>query len=137
MDRLKLVVLAAGMAIAIVVFGRVITDMIIGQPLLVSEFQSAAETLSTLALQTAFASIPMMVLAFRRDRRTWMWAVAAALTALTWAFYAWQIWRASLVNFAGGADIGLGLIMLVAPFLVLLVMNLMSMFVRKLSRQPG
>ena len=137
MDRLKLVVLAAGMAIAIVVFGRVITDMIIGQPLLVSEFQSAGETLFTLALQTAFASIPMMVLALRGDRRAWLWAVAVALTGASWAFYAWQIWRASLVDFAGGADIGLGLIMIAAPFLILLAMKLLSMTVRKFSRQSS
>lgn len=137
MDRMKLIALAAVLAIAIVVFGRIVTDMIIGHPLLASEYISTSETLFTLALQSAFAAIPMIVLAVRCDRRMWMWVVAVALTAATWAFYAWQIWRASLVKFAGGADIGLGLIMLAAPFLIFLVMRLLSGLVRRSSRELG
>ena len=61
----------------------------------------------------------MFVLALRGVRSVLMWAVAFILTAAFWAFSVWSIWRASLHNFEGGADIGMGLIMLASPFVTL------------------
>ena len=52
-----------------------------------------------------------------------MWLTAVVLTCMAWTYYVWQVWRDSLTGFAGGANMGLGLIMVASPFLILAVLK--------------
>ena len=63
-----------------------------------------------------------------------MWVGAVALTLVYWAYFNWQIWRDSLTGFADGANIGLGLIMMAAPFAILLLLKAMSLLLRAFAQ---
>jgi hypothetical protein len=49
-----------------------------------------------------------------------MWFIAAAMMLSFWTFFVWQVRQDYLANFPGGANIGLGLMMLAAPVIVCL-----------------
>ena len=59
-----------------------------------------------------------------------MWVTAVVLTVAFWIYFNWQIWQDSLIDFAGGANIGLGLVMIAAPFFILVILKLVSMISR-------
>jgi hypothetical protein len=44
-----------------------------------------------------------------------------------WTYFVVQTWRDSLTGFAGGANIGLGLIMLASPFAILALLGLIAL----------
>ncbi|MGE4324234.1 MAG: hypothetical protein AB7E60_14555 [Sphingobium sp.] len=75
----------------------------------------------------AIASIPMLMLAVSGVTRRWPWAIAILLPSLFAIFAVHQFWRDSLGDFAGGANIGLGLIMMASPFLTLGVIGCIAL----------
>jgi hypothetical protein len=77
------------------------------------------------------ASLPMIVLALAGARARRLWATAILLSLLVSAYCIYQTWLDSLTGFAGGADIGLGLIMLASPFFILLVVGIVALLGRK------
>jgi hypothetical protein len=68
-----------------------------------------------LALNVAIAAVPFVVLAHRGVRAWQTWLTGIAITAIIWGYYLHEV----LTYRGGGADIGLGLIMLVSPLAVL------------------
>jgi hypothetical protein len=81
-------------------------------------------------MQVGFTAIPFAVLTLGKDRRRAMWATATALMTALWAFFVWQIYQDSLSGFAGGANIGLGLIMISGPVLSLIVLAIVGAILR-------
>jgi hypothetical protein len=73
------------------------------------------------------ASLPLIVLALFGSRARLLWGTAILLSVLFWAYCIYQTWLDSLTGFEGGANIGLGLIMLASPFLILLVVGILSL----------
>jgi hypothetical protein len=77
------------------------------------------------------ASLPLIVLALVGSRARRLWATAILLAVLVWAYCVYQTWLDSRTGFEGGANIGLGLIMLASPFFILLVVGIVALFGRK------
>jgi hypothetical protein len=67
-------------------------------------------------LHLVITGLPMFALALLDVRRIDLWLIAVGLQSAFWCYFVWQIWQDSLTGFAGGANIGLGLIMLASPF---------------------
>jgi hypothetical protein len=104
--------------------------LVIGKEIFSFEYLTLGEVLFARGLQIAFAGLPFFVLAAKSDRRRAMWIVAFVLTCGSWTYYVWQTWRDSLTGFAGGANIGAGMIMMAAPLGILLILKGVSWALR-------
>ena len=129
--RIGLVALALLLGILIVVAGNAATALFIGAPIVGTDRFGSIDAPDVAVLHLIFTALPMVVLAVRGDERPPMWTAAVLLTSAFWGYFAWQIWRDSLTGFAGGANIGLGMIMIASPFVVLAAMKGVSMFLRR------
>jgi hypothetical protein len=84
-------------------------------------------------LHLIFAGLPFYALALVVERRPAFWIAASILTLASWSYAVWQVWKDSLTGFAGGANIGLGLVMMGAPFVIMVVLVAVSLTVRASS----
>ena len=110
-------------------FGNVATDLILGDSI-GSGTLGSIDRFDVALLHLFFTGLPFFVLAAKDDRRLAMWVTAVVLTVAFWIYFNWQIWQDSLIDFAGGANIGLGLVMIAAPFFILVILKLVSMISR-------
>ena len=117
------------LSIGIVLFGNVATDLILGDSIW-SGTLGSIDRFDVALLHLFFTGLPFFVLAAKDDRRLAMWVTAVVLTVAFWIYFNWQIWQDSLIDFAGGANIGLGLVMIAAPFFILVILKLVSMISR-------
>lgn len=69
---------------------------------------------------------PFFMLAFNGDDRRPLWVVAASIMLSFWAFFVWQTRLAYLDDFAGGANIGLGLLMMAAPIFACVMLGVIG-----------
>lgn len=69
---------------------------------------------------------PFFMLAFNGDDRRPLWVIAAAIMLSFWAFFVWQTRLAYLNDYAGGANIGLGLVMMAAPIFACVVLGIVG-----------
>ena len=122
-ERISLLILAFTLSAAIVFIAQATADLVIGDKLFAFEYRSTTDVVITFTMQILFSGLPFFVLAARSDRRPVMWLTAVVLTCIAWTYYVWQVWRDSLTGFAGGANMGLGLIMVASPFLILAVLK--------------
>ena len=64
---------------------------------------------------------------FLAEARRNLWLAAAIVTGLLWLFVIWSVWRASRHEFSGGADIGLGIMMLFVPVIASIALAVVSL----------
>jgi hypothetical protein len=129
--RLGLFVLAFVLAAAIVFVGNAATDIVLGEAVFGDDSVGSISAVDVLVLHLLATGLPFYALAAVGEARVSVWIVAAGLTIATWVYAVWQIWNDSLSNFAGGANIGLGLIMTGAPVLIAIVVVAYSMVTTK------
>lgn len=128
--RSKLLSAAIVATVAIVVVGNATIAFMLGWALVEQGSFGMIDAPDVAILHLLFTGIPMFALAVKGDARQSMWITAIGLSILSWSYFTWQIWRDSLTGFAGGANIGLGIIMLASPFAILLVLVLLSVALR-------
>ena len=135
--RLKLLGLALAISIAIVVAGNLATDLVLADPVFSDGVLGSIDALDVAILHVLITSLPMVVLALRRVEARSLWIAAVLLTTAFWIYFNWQIWQDSLTGFEGGANIGLGLIMLASPFIVTIGVGLLALVLRLSGRQAA
>lgn len=129
-----------GVALALIVGGLIMlveniaVDIVRGQTPFADGSLGFIDTPEGAAFHLAIASVPMLALALSGVTRRWPWAIAILLPSCFAAFAVCQLWRDSLTGFAGGANIGLGLIMMASPFITLGVIGGIALAVRFLPR---
>ncbi|HEY9553468.1 hypothetical protein [Allosphingosinicella sp.] len=111
--------LALLLGLSIVLVANAATDLILGKPLVADGALGSINAPDVAIIHFVAASLPMLVLGLFGPRSRTLWGAAILLTAAFWAYATFQIWQDSLTRFAGGANIGLGLIMIASPFIVL------------------
>jgi uncharacterized membrane protein len=133
-SRLGLMGLAFAAGAAIVLAGNAVTDLVLGRAPFADGTVGSIDALDVAILHLVVTLIPMIALALAGSRALVLWATTILTTVCFWAYFVWQIWQDSLTGFAGGANIGLGLIMLGSPFVVLAVVCVVALFRRALAR---
>ncbi len=131
MKRLPLFLLASGLGAFILVLGNMLNDAVLDEPLRVTIPFGFIDAVDVLVLHFMIATTPFLPLAVSGNKRRKLWLLALLLSALTYVYGAWQIWQDSLNNFAGGANIGAGLIMMTMPIVSAIIVTVIS---RKTSR---
>ena len=129
-SRLGLLGLALTLGALIVLVGNAAMDFALGRMPLADGTLGSIDALDVAVLHLVFTSMPFVVLALVGSKSRLLWTVATLLTALFSAYFVWQIWRDSLAGFAGGANIGLGLIMLASPFAILIIVGIVALILR-------
>ena len=129
--RLRLLVLALALGAALVFVGNAATDIVLGRMPLADGTLGSIDAPDVAIIHMVFTTLPMIVLALWGSRSKLLWRTAVLLTAGFSAFATWSIWHSSLSGFEGGADIGLGLIMLASPCFILLVLGVIGIFGRR------
>ena len=124
--RLKLTLLALGLAGLFVLLGNAATDWVLGQRPFEDGTIGSIDAVDVAILELVFMGLPYFTLAACAERRPIMWAIAVAFTLLLSGFDTWQVWRDSLTGFADGANIGLGIIMTAAPLVVSAILAALS-----------
>jgi hypothetical protein len=115
----KLLVLAGLITLMIILLGNVASKIAVGRHVF-DEDALGFLAPDVLGLHFIFTGAPFFYLALRGERRRAMWFIAAAMMLSFWTFFVWQVRQDYLANFPGGANIGLGLMMLAAPVIVCL-----------------
>jgi hypothetical protein len=132
-----LLALALGQTLAIVLLGNAAANWAAERPAFDRHAFGLMDAPDVAVLHLLITGLPMLVLAAIGSRRALLWAVALGFAIAAWGFAIWQIHQDFLNNFAGGADIGLGVVMLASPFvslLVLLIVGLIDLAIRRLRR---
>ena len=116
--RVRLLLLAIAATIAIVFAANALTDLVLGDRLFGDSGLGFIDAPDVAFLHLAFTGLPFLALAVLGEGRRANWLVSIGLTLVSWGYAVWQVWKDSLTGFAGGANIGLGLIMMAAPVLI-------------------
>ena len=121
--RLKLIALSLAITLLIVLVGNAGTDLVLGRAPFADGTLGSIDAPDVAVLHIVFTSLPFVLLALVGSRSRLLWSTATLLTACFWAYATFRIWSASLTGFEGGADIGLGLIMMASPFLIMIILG--------------
>lgn len=133
-SRLRGVGLALIIGCLIILVENMAADIVIGRTPFAGGSLGFIDAPDGAAFHLAIAAIPMLVLALSGVTRRWPWVLAILLPSLFAVFAVYQFWRDSLTGFAGGANIGLGLIMMASPFVTLGVIGGIALAARLLPR---
>ena len=125
-SRVRLFSLAIIITAAIVFASNAVTDLVLGDPLFGDHALGFIDAPDVAILHLIFIGLPFYALAALGEGRRAMWIVAIGLTLASWTYAVWQVWRDSLTGFAGGANIGAGLIMMAAPLLFAIILTAYS-----------
>ena len=128
----RLLVLATAITLAIILLGNMASTIAVGR----EPFGGDPRVMpgrDAFLKQGLVTGLPLLVLALCAERRRAMWVIAATIMAGFWIFFVWQLRQDYLTGFAGGANIGLGLIMVASPFVALLALAVAGFVLR---RQP-
>lgn len=136
-SRLGLIGLAFAVGPVIVLVGNAATDLMIGRVPFVNGTVGSIDAPDVAILHLAFTSIPLIVLALVGSHSPVLWATATLTTACFWTYFVWQTWQDSLTGFEGGANIGLGLLMLGSPLVVVAVVGVVALFQRAFGQNPS
>ncbi|HEX8363846.1 MAG TPA: hypothetical protein VF603_01020 [Allosphingosinicella sp.] len=120
--------MALAVSLAIVIIANAAIDVILGRIPLADGTLGSIDAPDVFVLHLLFASLPFIVLALAGSSARRLWSIALALTIASWIYVVVQIRLDSLTGFAGGANIGLGLIMLASPFVILAVVGVAALF---------
>lgn len=126
-SRLGLLGLALIVSLAIVIVFNAAIDIVLGQVPLADGTLGSIDAPDVFVLHLVFTSLPFTALALAGSSSRLLWALASGLTVCFWIYAVVQIRLDSLGGVAGGANIGLGLIMLASPFLIMLVVGLAAL----------
>ena len=126
-SRLRLVALATALTTAIVLLANIAADLALAQRPFENGHVGFIDALDVAILHFIFTGLPFFALAGCGEQRRTYWITAVSLTLVSWTYAVWQIWHDSLTGFAGGANIGLGLIMMAAPMVIAVVITAASL----------
>jgi hypothetical protein len=127
LSRLRLVALAIALTAAIVLLANIAADLAMSQRPFENGKVGFIDAPDVAILHFIFTGLPFFALAGCGEQRRTFWTTAVALTLVSWIYAIWQLWQDSLTGFAGGADIGLGLIMMAAPIVIAVVITAASL----------
>lgn|GEM_PF-948555 len=135
--RLLLIGAALGIGLVIMLAENVAADIVVGRTPFTNGRLGFIDAPDGVVLHFAIAALPMLALALIGSSRRWLWAVAIGMTTLFATFAVWQLRQDYLADFAGGANIGLGIIMMASPWITLIVMGVMALLVRIIGARSG
>lgn len=136
--RLPLIGAALAIGLLIMLAENVAADIVVGRTPFADGRLGFIDAPDLAAFHFAIAVLPMLVLALIGSRRRWLWAVAIGMTSLFATFAVWQLRQDYLTDFAGGADIGLGIIMMASPWITLAAMGCLALLAHiRRSRRPA
>lgn len=124
--RLGLLLIATALGTIIVVCGNAATEIIQGEFWFDDGALGSIDASDVAVLHLVSTSLPMIVLALIGSTNRSLWMTAVLLTVMFWCYFVYQLWRDSL-DAGGGANIGLGLLAMVSPFITLFVVMLVSL----------
>jgi len=135
--RLLLIGTALGIGLVIMLAENVAADIVVGRTPFTNGRLGFIDAPDGILFHFAIAALPMLALALIGSSRRWLWAVAIGMTALFATFAVWQLRQDYLADFAGGANIGLGIIMMASPWITLIVMGVMALLARITGARSG
>ncbi|MGJ8478841.1 hypothetical protein [Sphingobium yanoikuyae] len=135
--RLLLIGAALGIGLVIMLAENVAADIVVGRTPFTNGRLGFIDAPDGVLFHFAIAALPMLALALIGSSRRWLWAVAISMTALFATFAVWQLRQDYLADFAGGANIGLGIIMMASPWITLIVMGVMALLARIIGARSG
>lgn len=139
MIRSRLLLIGAALSIGLVVMlaENVAADIVVGRTPSTNGRLGFIDAPDGVLFHFVIAALPMLALALIGSSRRWLWAVAISMTALFATFAVWQLRQDYLADFAGGANIGLGIIMMASPWITLIVMGVMALLARITGTRSG
>ncbi|ATI82774.1 hypothetical protein [Sphingobium yanoikuyae] len=135
--RLLLIGAALGIGLVIMLAENVAADIVVGRTPFTNGRLGFIDAPDGVLFHFVIAALPMLALALIGSSRRWLWAVAISMTALFVTFAVWQLRQDYLADFAGGANIGLGIIMMASPWITLIVMGVMALLARIIGARSG
>ena len=132
-SRATLLLMAIVGGVILVVAGNLVADLVLDRIPFADGTLGFIDAPDVAVLDFVCTSLPMVVLALVGTRSRVLWLTALLLGITFWAYFIYQIWQDSLSGFAGGANIGLGLIALASPFFILVVLGLVALVGRVVS----
>ncbi|MDH2134189.1 hypothetical protein N5J77_23940, partial [Sphingobium yanoikuyae] len=135
--RLLLIGAALGIGLVIMLAENVAADIVVGRTPFTNGRLGFIDAPDGVLFHFVIAALPMLALALIGSSRRWLWAVAISMTALFATFAVWQLRQDYLADFAGGANIGLGIIMMASPWIALIVMGVMALLARITGIRSG
>lgn len=135
--RLLLIGAALGIGLVIMLAENVAADIVVGRTPFTNGRLGFIDAPDGVLFHFVIAALPMLALALIGSSRRWLWAVAISMTALFATFAVWQLRQDYLADFAGGANIGLGIIMMASPWITLIVMGVMALLARITGTRSG
>ncbi len=139
MIRRRLLLIGAALDIGLVIMlaENVAADIVVGRTPFTNGRLGFIDAPDGVLFHFVIAALPMLALALIGSSRRWLWAVAISMTALFATFAVWQLRQDYLADFAGGANIGLGIIMMASPWIRLIVMGVMALLARITGTRSG
>ena len=110
MARIWLIVIALSIGVAVVAAKKFLFSSLTGRPLV---FVSDVDSVNAILV-----AIPYLCLAFAGTKRLLPWLVGLALTLSLWCYALYSGVNYQWNSYVGGANIGLGLMMLASPFFI-------------------
>jgi len=135
--RLLLIGTALGIGLIIMLAENVAADIVVGRTPFTNGRLGFIDAPDGILFHFVIAALPMLALALIGSSRRWLWAVAISMTALFATFAVGQLRQDYLADFAGGANIGLGIIMMASPWITLIVMGVMALLARITGARSG
>jgi hypothetical protein len=136
-SRLLLIGAALSIGLVIMLAENVAADIVVGRTPFTKGRLGFIDAPDGALFHFVIAALPMLALALIGSSRRWLWAVAISMTALFATFAVWQLRKDYLADFAGGANIGLGIIMMASPWITLIVMGVMALLARITGARSG
>lgn len=135
--RLLLIGTALGIGLVIMLAENVAADIVVGRTPFTNGRLGFIDAPDGVLFHFVIAALPMLALALIGSSRRWFWAVAIGMTVLFATFAVWQLRHDYLADFAGGANIGLGIIMMASPWITLIMMGVMALLARITGIRSG
>lgn len=125
-SRLQLTLIALVLAGLFVIFGNAAADLVLDRRPLEDGTLGFIDAPDVAIIHLVFTGMPFFTLAVCAEPRVKLWTAAVVFTLVSWCYSTWQVWRDSLNDFAGGANIGAGLVMIVAPLAASVILAAIS-----------
>lgn len=125
-SRAALIVQALAIGTTILLLENLAVDLVTGQMPFADGTLGFMDAPDSALIHILVANLPLLILAVTGVRSTTLWRTAAGLTVLFAVYAVLQTWYDAHSGFAGGANIGLGLIMLASPIITLLIVALIA-----------
>lgn len=128
--RAALILQALAIGTTILLLENLAVDLVTGQMPFADGSLGYMDAPDSTLIHALVANLPFFILAVAGVRSVLLWRTAAGLTTLFAVYAVLQTWHDARSGFAGGANIGLGLIMLASPIITLLIVALVAAILR-------